>query len=127
MKLGRPCGHLEIENRVSLHWPKDSTMGQRIINGDKGKITLHIGPIWECANHFDIEESASETQRDLAISSFIDEITLIYLIERVCLERAHERIRLKGGMCRPSFHHPYESQCRPGRLAMFMCGVEVHT
>lgn len=101
---------LEVENRVSLHIPKDETIARWNIKGDAGKITLYLPPLWEMATEplADNEPIGrrfpdSQVLQDLALIGFMQEISSAYLAERICLDRAHQRIRMKGRTrCNPS-------------------------
>jgi hypothetical protein len=75
---------LEVNYKISLH--KGKTPARWNINKNKGDITLYISNIWE--------ESESYI-------SFIYWLIYSVIIERVCLERAFNKIRVKGGRCNP--------------------------
>lgn len=87
---------LKVENRVSLHRPKDGTAGRWNINGDRGTITLFLPRLWEFGSSLTFEENH--------IDNLILQIGHTFLIERICIERAHEKIIIKGGRCKPSCH-----------------------
>ena len=62
------------------------------INKDKGRIKFNLSLIYEnCLSSIydNIEES------------IIDRLILIEIMERCCIERAHEKIKIKGGRCNP--------------------------
>ena len=66
------------------------------INKDIGKITFHLGEIWD--------HSQNDLTGDICddpVDNFIDDLIYYDLSERICLERAHEKIKIKGGRCKP--------------------------
>jgi hypothetical protein len=86
---------LDVEYKYSLFTGKHPAYWN--INGDSGKITFYLGEIWG------ISQSRAKPDIDGwdEMDSFIDELLYYDLSERICLERAHEKIRLKGGRCNP--------------------------
>ena len=89
---------LDVDNRVSMHY--HATHAARWnIKGDHGQITLFIPSIWDDARkHSDFQEC---DHLEEVMEDFIGALVFGYLMERVCLERAHDRIRVKGGRCNP--------------------------
>ena len=65
------------------------------INKNGGKITFHLGEIWD--------HSQTELTGDIGdeFDCFLDDLIFYDLSERICLERAHEKIKIKGGHCKP--------------------------
>jgi len=89
---------LEIENRISLYENR-KTEARWHIKGDQGTITLYLIPLWdEARDHSDFFEIDNP---ELVFNRFIEGLNWSYLMERICIERAHERIRIKGGRCKP--------------------------
>jgi hypothetical protein len=86
---------LDVDYGVSLHEGKHPAYWN--INGDEGKITFYLGEIWDLAQ--------SRSKPDIygwdEMDAFIDELLFFDLSERFCLERAHEKIRIKNGRCNP--------------------------
>jgi|GEM_PF-5167622 hypothetical protein len=89
---------LEVESRVSLHRPPDRTRARWNIHGDSGSITLFLPPIWDDAS------VSPQFHEDDLVDFLVLQIGHTYLLERICLERAHEKIKIKGGRCEPSCH-----------------------
>ena len=85
----------DIEYRYSLFnskWPAYWN-----INGNTGKISFYLGNIWEIAQSRPKPDIGGWDEMD----SFIDELLFYDISERFCLERAHEKIKIKGGKCNP--------------------------
>ena len=97
---------LDVEYKVSLH--KGEHGGRWNINKDKGTITFNLPLLYnfskkmiakwrgydDCPNGYPCEEAI--------INYFIEQLIETDLIERVCIERAHQKIRLKGrSRCKP--------------------------
>lgn len=86
---------LDVDYKFSLHPGKHPAYWN--INGDIGNITFYLGEIWDL--------SQSRTKPDIEgwdeLDAFIDELLYSDLSERICLERAHEKIRIKNGRCNP--------------------------
>ena len=74
----------EINYKISLS--KAKTPAHWNINKDKGNIIIYVSNIWK--------ESTSYI-------SFIYWLIYYDIIERICLERAFNKIRIKGGRCNP--------------------------
>ena len=66
------------------------------INKDNGKITFHLGEIWQHS-----QNNLTGMIDSDPVENFIDDLLYYDLSERICLERAHEKIRIKGGRCKP--------------------------
>jgi hypothetical protein len=74
----------DVEYSVSLH-PSEFE-GYQSKAGDTGKITLYVSTIWVNAEgNFD---------------RFVDTLSYVSLLERICLERAWQKIRMKN-RCKP--------------------------
>jgi hypothetical protein len=103
---------LEVENKISMRWP--STNAARWdINKDEGKITLFLPFIWKDAeeqweNKHDkkILDGEYTPIHDEVIPEFIGDMVYYYLMERVCIERAHEKVRMKRNKCHPCAVQP---------------------
>jgi hypothetical protein len=74
----------DVEYSVSLHPSKFE--GYQSKAGQSGKVTLFIATIWDTVGE-DYER-------------FLEELIWVSIIERVCLERAFQRIRMKN-RCEP--------------------------
>lgn len=82
---------LDVNYKVSLH--KAKTPARWNINKDKGNIILYIGNIWSSINN---------VLNDSNIYEYFIEWSILYiLMERICLERAFNKIKIKGGRCNP--------------------------
>jgi len=96
---------LEVENRVSLYsHPRNAARWN--IKGDEGQIVLYLGSQWDEAetvarNEFIETQSKYPRWQDLVLTNFIGILVFEYLMERICLERAHEKIRMKRDKCHP--------------------------
>ena len=88
---------LEVENRVSLHRAEHAAHWS--IKGDEGKITLNLPKCYNDA--IDIIGRIGISGPDDDIVIFIGVIVFLYLEERICIERAHEKIRLRRDKCHP--------------------------
>ena len=67
------------------------------IKGDTGEITQYLGSVYEEAS----EHSDDPFDEDEVICTITGVLVFGYLMERICIERAHEKIRLKGNHCNP--------------------------
>ena len=56
------------------------------INKEKANITIYITNIWNDSKDFD---------------DFVEGCIFFTLVERICIERAYNKIRIKGGRCNP--------------------------
>jgi len=74
----------DIDLHISTHPSKFA--GYQAKSGADGTITLFVSTLWEDAH--------GEYDR------FVDKLAYIYLLERVCIERAFQRIRIKN-RCEP--------------------------
>lgn len=83
----------EVEYIISTYLSKSE--GYQSKKGSTGEIKAFITNIWNKTkkwakklhiDHFDL---------------FVDYLNLIFIHERYCLERAFQKIRIKGGMCKP--------------------------
>lgn len=93
---------LDVDYKVSLHESKTGARWQ--INKDKGTITFNL------PNHYNSAKKAIERKYGESRENQIDEIIWLFtlemieteLIERICIERAYQKIRLKGhSRCKP--------------------------
>lgn len=75
----------EIEYITSTYPSKNSAYQSK--KGNKGRIKLFISVIWKEAIIFD---------------NFVALINFYQIMERYCLERCFQKIRIKGGMCNPN-------------------------
>lgn len=83
----------EIEYIISTHPSKAE--GYQSKKGLRGKIKVFVSNIWNKT-----EKWALENQHD-PFQLFVDYINLTFICERYCLERAFQKIKIKGGMCNP--------------------------
>ena len=86
---------LDVDYKYSLHNGKHPAYWN--INGDSGKITFYLGEIWDLAQ----SRSKPDIEGWDDMDAFIDELLFSDISERICLERAHEKIHIKGGRCNP--------------------------
>lgn len=73
----------EIEYKISLYPSKCAAYQSK--NKDKGEIKLYISTIWKHSKNFDY---------------FVQWIIYYTIVERICLERAFQKIRMKN-RCKP--------------------------
>lgn len=92
-------GRLEVEYRLSLNESKYPAYWT--IKSDHGRITQYLPSHWNAARqHSDIFEL---DHPDEVMENFIEELIYSEITERICVERAHERIRMKGRTrCKPN-------------------------
>jgi len=69
------------------------------INKDDGKITFRLGFIWDISQEEDSVTIMPKENDEL--DKFINDLIFYDLSERICIERAHEKILIKGGRCNP--------------------------
>ena len=76
---------IEVEYKVSVS--KSKFHGYQSKKGDLGCVKTFVSSIWD------------DSKEDF----YLFVLRLIYIIihERICLERAFQRIKIKGGMCNP--------------------------
>ena len=77
-----------VEYKISLH--PSRFVGYQSKNGNRGEVKLYVGTLW-FNNSFE-EEKDFEKDFEWFLEDFIH--TLI--LERICLERAFQKIRLKN-------------------------------
>lgn len=82
-----------IEYKISTYPSKFA--GYQSKSGMNGKVTMYISTIWNYSENFD---------------DFVNYIVFIVILERICLERAFQKIRMKG-RCNP---------CKLEKFAYFM-------
>jgi hypothetical protein len=75
----------EVKYNVSTYLSKFA--GYQSKKGKNGKVKIFISKIWRWAKE--------------DFSTFWKRMIFIILIERICLERAFNNIRIEGGMCNP--------------------------
>ena len=106
----------EIENKVSMR-VSNKLLARWNINKDTGAITIFLPNLWaeskllidtwrgyECEKLVRGEEW--NACREGYIDSFNENLIFTYLTERICIERAHEKIRLKRNKCKPCVIYP---------------------
>ncbi len=74
----------EIDLRISTH--PSEFLGYQAKSGIRGTITLFVSTLWK--------EAEGEFDR------FVAELDYVYLLERICIERAFQRIRMNN-RCEP--------------------------
>lgn len=74
----------EIDLHISTH--PSEFLGYQAKSGTRGTITLFASSLWK--------EGRGEFDR------FVAELEYVYLLERICIERAFQRIRMKD-RCEP--------------------------
>jgi len=65
---------------------KSKFAGYQEKKGIEGTVKVFISTIWNDTNNFE---------------SFVEGLIYYTIHERICLERAFNKIRIKGGMCNP--------------------------
>jgi hypothetical protein len=90
---------LEVEYRLSLNWGKWPAYWN--IKKDLGTITQYLPSLWgEACNHSMFFET---DHPDICFDNFMQELIYTEIVERICIERAHEGIRMKGRTrCKPN-------------------------
>jgi len=83
---------LEVEYKYSLN--NMDTEGRWNINKSIGIITINLPNIYNITIKFN-------KNKDNFVNEFISNLIEIELKERVCIERAYQKIRIKGGKCNP--------------------------
>jgi hypothetical protein len=107
---------LDVEYKVSLHESK--TAGRWNINKDTGTITFNLPIIYDHArktidNYRGYGCPDGSPCEELIIKCFIEELIETGLKERVCIERAYQKLKIKGGRCKPF--------CKVEKPALLMC------
>lgn len=75
----------EVEYIVSTHLSK--FIGYQSKKQNKGYVKIFISTLW------------NDSRQDYYL--FVLRLIWIQIHERICLERAFQKIRIKGGMCKP--------------------------
>jgi hypothetical protein len=102
---------MEIDNRVSTRI-KESTLAQWGYKDGQYWVVLNLAGCWGEAKEiidrwrgYDFTEEIEEPQRwpayDKYVDTFCDSLAASYLIERICIERNRQKIRLKRDHCKP--------------------------
>ena len=82
-----------VEYLISIHPSKFH--GYQSKKDQNGYVKAFITPIWNATKEW------SELDDTNHYGLFIDMLIYIIIHERYCLERAFQKIRIKGGMCNP--------------------------
>ncbi len=105
-------GRLEVELALSLY-PGAKHAAHWNIHGDKGDITINLPEMWRESKEV-VDRTLGlamlvypKTCEEKYIEEFIADLSWSYLMERICLERGHEKWRIKGKRCGT----PYRSSC----------------
>ncbi len=87
-----------IKYKISTYPAKNK--GYQSKNKTNGIILAYISNIWRLA------EKSSMKFEDDSFQLFVDFLNYIFIHERFCLERAFQKIRIKGDMCNPCCVRP---------------------
>lgn len=101
----------DIDNRVSTRI-QDKTLAQWGYKDGRNFITLNLAGCWTEGKEivdrwrgYDFTEEIEDPERWPAygkyIDAFCDSLAASYLIERICIERNRQRIRLNRNHCKP--------------------------
>lgn len=71
-------------------------LGYQSKKGNKGYVKSYVSNIWDITSDW-----VKILNQDEHFDWFVKFLILIIIHERYCLERAFQRIRIKGGMCKP--------------------------
>lgn len=107
---------LNIENKISMRISKQAPARWNI-NKDTGTITIFLPNLWVESKDlmdkwrgYECDEVSADGVWNVCnegyINSFIENLIVTYLIERICIERAHEKIRFKRNKCEPCVTYP---------------------
>jgi len=83
----------EVEYKVSTH--KSKYEGYQSKKGNTGSVKAFISNLW-----YGVIRYSKRLGIDI-FDLFVESLITIYICERFCLERAFQRIRIKGGACNP--------------------------
>ena len=83
----------EVDYLISTNLSKFD--GYQSKKGNKGYVKAYVANLWNTS--LENEYKFDEDQFQL----FVNLLNSILIHERYCLERAFQRIRIKGGMCKP--------------------------
>ena len=82
-----------VEYLISTRFSKFD--GYQSKKGNQGYIKAYISNLWNMSLESALELSKNQFQL------FVDMLNIIIIHERYCLERAFQKIKIKGGMCNP--------------------------
>ena len=104
----------EVDYKISLHPSKFA--GYQSKNKNKGEVKIFVSSIWKWVHSwrwtsYFIKDEATEIMFD----DFVNELKFTLILERICLERAFEKIRMKN-RCKP-FENFY---CKMEKIAYLM-------
>lgn len=102
---------MDIDNRVSTRI-KETTLAQWGLKDGQYRIVLNLAGCWSEAvdiidrwRGYAFLEEIDEPERwpayDKYIDAFCDSLACSYLMERICIERSREKIRLNRNHCKP--------------------------
>lgn len=83
----------EINYKMSSYQSKFA--GYQSKKGSVGNIIVYIPTIWKNSEKWALEQDVDP------FAIFVDYINIVFIHERYCLERAFQKIKIKGGMCNP--------------------------
>ena len=104
----------EVDYKISTYPSK--FIGYQSKNKDRGEIKIFISSIWKWvhswrwAKYF-VDDEAIEIMLD----DFVNEMVFVLILERICLERAFQKIRMKE-RCKPFS----DFSCKMEKIAYFM-------
>ena len=81
----------EVEYKISIKASKFS--GYQSKKGNQGYVKAFVSNLWKQAMEWH--------EKEVRFQLFVDSLCYIFIHERFCLERAFQKIRIKGGMCNP--------------------------
>lgn len=82
-----------VEYKISIY--KSKYEGYQSKKGNTGSVKAFISNLWNRAIHH------SKRLNICGFDLFVEFLITIFIHERFCLERAFQRIRIKGGACNP--------------------------
>lgn len=104
---------LEVEYKYSTHKAKHSAYWER--EGDKGTIVFNLPQMYFESQQDNIYWEGSSDE-DIIIDNFIKDLVYTDICERVCLERSHQGLKIKGGKCKP--------ECCVKNVALQLAGMK---
>lgn len=88
-----------VEYKVSTHPSK--FFGYQSKKDNIGKLVIYISTILNSLDKTNIDSNDVDECGKSVFDKFVDELITIMLVERCCLERAFQKIRMKN-RCKPS-------------------------
>ncbi|KKL98883.1 hypothetical protein LCGC14_1819970 [marine sediment metagenome] len=105
----------EVEYKISTYPSK--FIGYQSKNKNRGEIKIYITSLWKWVHSwrwtkYFVEDETTEIMLD----DFINEMVFTVIIERICLERAFQKIRMRE-RCKPLS----KFRCKMEKIAYLMC------